>query len=205
MNDYLEPTEFIDSDAPAILEFVKKTVTPEDSEVEKAVKLYYAVRDGIKYDAYQVCQQRSAQKASAVLNFGTGMCIAKAVVLAASARAAKIPSRIGVADVRNHLIPDNLKQVVDGDLLRCHGYTELFLNGQWLKATPAFNQELCLRFNVAPLEFDGTKDSIFQEYNQSGNQYMEYVEDLGQFFELPYTFIWERIKHYHPLIFEDTP
>ena len=50
---YLLPTAIIDSDSPIILEHAEKiTDTSVGSAVEKAVKLYYAVRDGIWYDPY---------------------------------------------------------------------------------------------------------------------------------------------------------
>ena len=48
---YLLPTAIIDSDSPLILEHAEKIIgTAGGSAVEKAVKLYYAVRDGIWYD-----------------------------------------------------------------------------------------------------------------------------------------------------------
>ena len=67
--------------------------------------------------------------------------------------------------------------------------TEFYLDGMWVKSTPAFNKELCERHRVAPLEFNGREDSIFQPYNLTKKKYMEYVADHGSFMDLP----WERI------------
>ena len=88
------------------------------------------------------------------------------------------------------------------DLYIWHGYTEFFLNGKWVKATPAFNLSLCQNFNVKPLEFDGTFDSIFHPFDTLGNKHMEYVTDHDSFVDLP----WERIMaeslKAYPLYFE---
>ena len=78
---------------------------------------------------------------------------------------------------------------METDLFVWHGYCEIYLNGKWVKATPAFNLSLCQNFNVRPLEFDGIHDSIFHPCDTLGNQHMEYVADHGSFSDLP----WERI------------
>ena len=43
----LAHTEFIERDAPEISTFAQKAVAGAETPREKAVKLYYAVRDGI--------------------------------------------------------------------------------------------------------------------------------------------------------------
>ena len=52
-------------------------------------------------------------------------------------------------------------------------------------ATPAFNRELCLKHKVAPLEFNGREDSIFQPYNLEKKKFMEYVTYHGSFADIP--------------------
>ena len=98
-------------------------------------------------------------RASAVLATGYGWCVTKAALLAAAARAAGIPARLGFADVRNHLSTERMRATMATDVFVWHGYTELWLQGAWRKATPAFNVELCERFGLLPLEFDGRNDS----------------------------------------------
>ena len=66
-----------------------------------------------------------------------------------------------------------------------HGYVEFYLEGKWVKATPAFNRELCERHHVAPLEFNGRDDSIFHPYNLESRQFMEYVADHGTYADIP--------------------
>jgi transglutaminase-like putative cysteine protease len=142
-------------------------------------------------------------KASTILQRGHGYCVAKAVVLAACLRSQKIPARLGFADVRNHLNTQRLRSLMGTDVFVYHGYTDIFLDGKWVKATPAFNLELCTNFNVKPLEFDGTRDSIFHPFDQSGQRHMEYVKDHGAFADLPWEIILAESMKQYPLYFEN--
>ena len=203
MEKYLQPTYFIDSDHPKIIEFANKNKGAGDSGIEKASSLYYAVRDSIRYNPYSIEPVKDSMKASSVLNKGQGYCVAKAVLLAACARSLKIPARLGFADVQNHLATERLTKLMGTDVYVYHGYTELFLNSKWVKATPAFNLTLCNNFNVKPLEFDGTKDSIFHPFDELGNKHMEYVKEHGTFSDLPWEKILEEMMKSYPLYFED--
>ena len=203
MEKYLQATYFIDSDHPKIIEFARKNSRAGDSKIEKAIGLYYAVRDGIRYNPYSIEPVKNSMKASCVLDKRQGYCVAKAVLLAACTRAVKIPARLGFADVKNHLATERLTKLMGTDVYVYHGYTELFLNNKWVKATPAFNLTLCNNFNVKPLEFDGTKDSIFHPFDKSGNKHMEYVEEHGTFADLPWALILEEMMKSYPLYFKD--
>jgi hypothetical protein len=66
-----------------------------------------------------------------------------------------------------------------------HGFTEFFLEGKWVKSTPAFNAKICKRHNVEPLEFNGREDSIFQTYNSEKKKFMEYVTFHGSYADIP--------------------
>lgn len=183
---YLLPTAIIDSDSPLILEHAKKIIgTAVSSAVEKAVKLYYAVRDGIWYDPYYPFYRAEHYRASNVLKSGRGYCVSKASLLCALGRACKIPSRLGFATVRNHLATRQLIEFLGSDLFVYHGFTEFYLDDRWVKATPAFNIELCKRHKVVPLEFNGREDSIFQPYSLEKKQFMEYLEDHGTYADIP--------------------
>ncbi len=183
---YLLPTAIIDSDSPLILEYAEKTIgAAGGGPVEKAVKLYYAVRDGIWYDPYYPFYRAEHYRASNVLKSGRGYCVSKASLLCALGRACGVPSRIGFADVRNHLATRQLIEFLGSDLFVYHGFTEFYLGGRWVKATPAFNVELCKRHKVVPLEFNGREDSIFQPYSREKKQFMEYIEDHGVYADIP--------------------
>ena len=203
MKEYLSPTYFIDCEHPDIVEFVNQNVKKSQTVVEKAISLYYAVRDGIRYNPYSMSPVKKTMKASYVLKQKEGYCVAKAVLLAACARSQQIPARLGFADVKNHLNTARLKELMGTDTFFYHGFTELFLNDQWVKATPAFNLELCNNFNVNPLEFDGTEDSVFHPFDKSGNKHMEYVKDHGSFADLPWDQILNDAKKAYPKYFEE--
>ena len=203
MEKYLSPTYYIESDHPAVIEFANKHTKSDEKEIKRAIQLYYAVRDGIRYNPYSMEPYKESMKASAVLKRKDGYCVAKAVLLAACARSQKIPARLGFADVKNHLTTKRLMRLMGTDVYIYHGYTEMFLNNKWVKATPAFNLTLCTNFNVKPLEFDGTKDSIFHPFDKSGNKHMEYVKDHGTFSDLPWEAIMAASKKSYPVYFED--
>ena len=180
----LAPTPLVDSEHPAVKAFAQAHAVGAD-ERARAVALYYAVRDGFRYDPYRVDLSAHGMRASTVLSVGYGWCVPKAALLAACARAAGIPARLGYADVRNHLSTERMRQSMKTDLFIWHGYVDLWIEGAWRKATPAFNIELCERFGLLPLEFDGIADSIYHPFDRSGNRHMEYVAMRGTFDEMP--------------------
>ena len=179
----LAPTSLIDSGHPAVVAFARRSSGADARE--RAVALYYAVRDGLRYDAYRIDLDAAGMRASRALELGFGWCVTKAALLAAAARAIGIPARVGYADVRNHLSTERMRQLLKTDLFLWHGYTELWLEGAWVKATPAFNIELCERFGLLPLEFDGRRDSLYHPFDRAGRQHMEYVNQRGSFDEVP--------------------
>jgi transglutaminase-like putative cysteine protease len=179
----LAPTPLIDSDHPAVIEFAQRARGA--TERERAVELYYLVRDGFRYDPYHVDLSVAGLRASRVLETGAGWCVPKAALLAAAARAAGIPARVGFADVRNHLSTERLRRILQSDLYVWHGYTALWLDGDWVKATPAFNVQLCDRFGIHPLEWDGRSDSLYHPYDREGRRHMEYVNQRGTFDDVP--------------------
>jgi hypothetical protein len=73
---------------------------------------------------------------------------------------------------------------------------EFYLADKWVKATPAFNIELCRKHKVIPLEFNGREDSIFHPYNSEKKPFMEYIDDHGTYADIPVDEIvigWEKI------------
>lgn len=184
--EYLVPTYFVDSDSPIITAFAKEAVKGAVTPAEKAIKLYYAVRDGIYYDPYRIDGTRESFKASVTLSKGHGYCVTKAIVLAAVARAEGIPCKLHFADVRNHLTTERLKKLMQTDVFFYHGYNDLFLEGKWVKVTPTFNISLCEKFKVKPLDFDGINDAVFHPFDLKGRRHMEYIKDHGSFADVPY-------------------
>ena len=197
----LSTTYFIDSEHPAIQKFAQREAGL-GTELEQGVQLYYAVRDAIRYDPYGIGHSPEEYRASVCLQTQTGFCITKAALLAACARVVGIPSRVGYGDVRNHLATPKLLALLGTDEFVFHGYTELFLEGKWVKATPAFNIGLCERFGVLPLEFNGREDSLFHAYDVSGRRHMEYIRQRGSFEDVPFEDIMEAFREYYPVAME---
>jgi transglutaminase-like putative cysteine protease len=200
----LTATSCIDSSHPAVIAFARKHARG-DTPRKRAVSLYLAVRDGLRYDPYRIDLSDHGMRASTALQQGFGWCVPKAVVLAAVARASGIPARLGFADVKNHLSTERLRRTMGTDVFAWHGYTELWLDGGWRKATPAFNIELCDKFGLMPLEFDGVHDSLYHPFDRAGNQHMTYVNERGSFDDLPLTQIRAAFAEMYPGIATGDP
>ena len=203
MHDALTPTPTVDSDHPAVISFAEASASGARHTRERAVKLYYAVRDGVRYDPYSLQMTVPGLRASTTLQAGRGWCVPKAILLAACCRAIEIPARLGFADVKNHLSTARLRQVMNTDVFYWHGYTAIQLNGEWVKATPAFNIELCEKFRIKPLEFDGTEDSIYHPFDLEGRKHMEYLRFHDEYDDLPLDEIMASYaKHYSGALYE---
>ncbi len=201
---YLAPGEFIDSDSRAITEYAQWAAAGATTDLDRALKLFYAVRDDIRYDPYGFDTSRKGFRASQCLALKRGFCITKAALLAACARAIGLPARLGYGDVRNHLDTEKLLATMGTDLFVFHGYTQLLIDGRWVKATPAFNQALCDRFGVKPLEFDGRTDSLFHPFDVAGRKHMEYIRQRGHYSDLPYEEILAAWRDTYPAPAVDT-
>jgi transglutaminase-like putative cysteine protease len=180
----LAPAVLVDSDHPAVVAYARQHAVGSTAR-EQAVALTLAVRDGFRYDPYHCDLSPHGMKASTVLAQGHGWCVPKATLLAAVCRAAGIPARLGYADVRNHLSTERMRQSMKTDVFYWHGYTEIWIDGAWRKATPAFNLSLCERFGLLPLDFNGHDDSIYHPFDAAGNRHMEYVGQRGSFNDVP--------------------
>jgi transglutaminase-like putative cysteine protease len=193
----LSPTALIDSDHPDVAGFAARHATGA-TDVERTAALYYAVRDGFRYDPYRIDLTPAGMKASTVLAKGHGWCVTKAALLAAACRASGIPARVGYADVRNHLSTERMRAVMGTDVFYWHGFTEIRLEDRWVKATPAFNVELCDRFGLRPLEFDGRADSIYHTFDRHGHRHMEYLAQRGVYDDVPLERMVEDFMRLYP-------
>lgn len=187
----LMPTPIIDSDHRSIRDFASQVMGQTRDPIEVAMKLFVAVRDGIRYDPYAPFYLPEHYRASYVLKRGRGFCIQKASLLCALGRVCGIPSRVGFAVVRNHLATKQLIDRLGSNLFPYHAYVDFYLEEKWVKATPAFNRELCERHGVSPLEFNGHEDALFQPYNLKNQKFMEYVEYQGIYADIPVGLIVE--------------
>ncbi len=183
--EHLGSTTIIDSDHEAVRKFAIQHAGNSSNQTDQAVSLYYAVRDGIRYNPYQFDLTVEGLKASTTLKVGESWCVPKAALLAACCRVLGIPTQVGYADVRNHLSTERLREKMKTDIFHWHGYTSIYLNRKWVKATPAFNIELCEKFRLKPLEFNGLEDSIFHSWDLDGHRHMEYLHFRGDYDDVP--------------------
>lgn len=197
-SDFLKPGPTVQSDDDAVVGFSRRAVGTETRATEQAVLLYYAVRDQIRYDGYDLDISATGLSARRNLELGHGWCVSKAILLAACCRSLGIPARLGYADVRNHLSTRKMREKMGTDIFFWHGYTSIYLNGRWLKATPAFNLELCHKFQLRPLDFDGTKDSIYHPFDLEGRRHMEYIRERGEYAEPPIQAIRDTYEQNYP-------
>ena len=200
----LESTEFLDHESPEVLDLLNRALTGAPTSPRQiATRLYYAVRDGIRYEIYGADLSRGGLRASQTIRTGSGMCLHKSIVYASALRAAGVPSRLVLADVRNHLASPRLRELIGGDVFRYHCLTSLELDGRWLSATPVFNKGLCRLYDLTPLEFDGTRDSLYHPFDRQGRAHMEFLRFHGEFADLPYDRVIEGIRAAHPGLFAD--
>jgi len=199
-NNYLKSTSFIESDHKDVIDFANSFIEYATDPQSKAVKLFYAVRDEIAYDPYTFNLKPEKLKASHVLKKKKGFCVPKAILMTSVIRAVGIPARLGFANLINHIMGDDLKKILESNVLAFHGYTEIYLNNKWLRVTPTFNIELCKLLNVPPVEFDGESHAIFSSTDNNGNHFMEYIKYHGTFDDVPLTTIIESMKIHYPML-----
>ena len=185
--EFLVSTAFVDSDSSEVHEFVARSLdnAQDLSATDKAIRLFEAVRDRIRYDPFSVGTTEDEYRASRITGKPSNYCVPKAILLTAALRAVGIPAAVGFADVRNHLNSPKLADLMGTDLFIYHGYVALWLDDRLLKVTPAFNTELCERFGVRQLIFDGKSDALFHEFDTHSHRHMEYVNDRGWFADPP--------------------
>lgn len=202
MEEYLKDTVFLDFKDPSFDVFTQQINKDQDTTA-LAIDLYYLVRDAFLYDPYHLDLTQEGLKASNVLKKRRAWCVEKSSVLAACARKFGIPSRLGYAIVTNHIGVDKLTQLLRREEIVFHGYVELFLNGKWVKCTPAFDERICKMSGVTPLDWDGETDSLFQEF-EKGQRFMEYKHFYGDFADVPMALMNSEMKKYYPHLFEKT-
>jgi len=195
---FLAAGTFVDSDAAPIVALAKQATAGAENPLDAVLSLYATIRDTIAYDPYIDFTDPANYRASGVLAAGRGFCVGKGALLAAAARAIGVPARVGYADVRNHLTSPRLYRLIGTDVFIWHSYADIFLDGRWVKATPAFDRELCDRVGVKTLEFDGRNDSLFHPFDRAGRRHMQYLRDRGAFADVPFDAIVTDFRREYP-------
>jgi transglutaminase-like putative cysteine protease len=205
-SDFLAPTRFVDSDSREIREFVAQGLegAGDLSPTGKAIRLFDAVRDEIRYNPFDIGTTADDYRASRIAGKPANYCVPKAILLTAALRAAGIPAAVGFADVRNHLNSPKLVELMGTDLFIYHGYVAVWLEGRQFKVTPAFNTEMCERFGVRQLIFDGKSDALFHEFDRRSQRHMEYVNDRGWYLDPPIGKLLEDFRATYPKLWQSS-
>lgn len=185
MKEYLVATYSIDSDHPAIGEKSRELTASLQSAKEKAIDLFYFVKDEMRYNVYADRTTDAHFKASYVLAKGEGYCVQKAVLLVALARAVGIPARLRFAEIRAHLASPDIVEKRGSNIFPCHGFADLYINDRWVKATPTYDLAYCRKIGVSTIRFNGEEDTMLPARTDDGRPNVDYLQDRGYFADLP--------------------
>ena len=185
MEEYLKPTSIVDSDHPLIKDKAQEITKGQKEVIEKARSLFYFVRDHIRYNAYLPRYLPEHFRASNTLARGEGFCIQKASLLIALSRALGIPARFHFVILRNHVLPEKIAELLVSNVIPDHGFVEFYLDGKWVGATPAFDLEMCQKYGIIPVEFNGKNEAKFHSHTQDGKLHIEYIFDRGTYADVP--------------------
>jgi transglutaminase-like putative cysteine protease len=204
--EFLVSTAFVDTSSSEVRAFVSRSLegAQDLSATDKAIRLFETVRDQIKYNPFDIGTTEDDYRASRIAGKPSNYCVPKAILLTAALRAAGIPAAVGFADVRNHLNSPKLADLMGTDLFIYHGYVALWLDGRLFKVTPAFNTELCERFGVKQLIFDGKSDALFHEFDTNSHRHMEYVRDRGWFADPPVGQLLREFRTTYPKLWQSS-
>ena len=194
MEVYLQATPTIETDHKKIRDAARIVTRGCSNNEEKAVKLFYFVRDNIKYNVYMISVFIDDFKASRILEWGKGYCVQKAVLLAALGRAAGIPSRLAFAKIKNYKVPERVHEVLGTTIFPRHGYNQFFLNGRWISATASFDRATCVKNRLPTVEFNGREDALLPEKTLLGEPYIEYLKKFAPNEDLPFDWIIRKVS-----------
>jgi transglutaminase-like putative cysteine protease len=183
--DYLGPTFFIDCDEVIIKDKSRELTAKIEEPRGKAIRIFYFVRDDIRYNVYSPRPTEEYFKASQVLANAEGYCVQKALLLVALARAADIPARLRFAEIRIHHTAKSIAEKRGTNVFSYHGLADLYIDGHWIKATPTYDLGYCSKVGIAPVEFDGKSDALLPLFTLDGRLNIEYIQDRGFFDDLP--------------------
>src|SRR5664279_2536257 len=84
--EFLVSTAIVDSDSSEVREFVVRSLeSAQDlSTTGKAIRLFEAVRDGIRYDPFNIGTTEDDYRASRIAGTPSNYCVPKAILLAAA-------------------------------------------------------------------------------------------------------------------------
>lgn len=179
---FLRPAPGIQSDHPEVIALARRVAGGTAAQVgvvRAARRLFYFARDQVAYSVYVPWEELEDYLALNTLARGRGFCVQKAALLCALARAAGIPARLGFADIKNHLLPEHLEDMIPDKVLYYHCFVEWRLEGNWRKATPSFDRALSEKKGWRLVEFDPAGDALLPSHDLEGRRHVQYLRYHG--------------------------
>ena len=201
LKPFLAQDTWIDFNSELFQQFVAE-VPKKDSPIEQAIAIYEYVRDYFRYDPYHIDLREEAFHTENLLAKKRAWCVEKAAVTVAVLRYFDIPSRFGFGIVKNHIRVEKLIGYLQREEIVFHGFTDVFLEGKWVKCTPAFDPGSCKIAGVPVLEWDGKSDSLFQPFSDD-REFMEYLHFYGSFNKIPIELMHSEMFAYYPHLFKN--
>jgi transglutaminase-like putative cysteine protease len=198
---YLNPTEYCDCDNDKIINQVKVLLREDSTNKDKAIRIFYYVRDNIQYGL-----DISDTKASKTLKNKYGNCVTKTNLQIALLRAAGIPSRYHQVVLNREILKGFVpKRVFDNtdERIWYHPWCECLLSGNWVANDASFDENLYESLcgkgvwdkrNIPTIDWDGETDLIpvkywlLEEVRTHAN-YDAVCREIIEFINLPKPFL----------------
>ena len=194
---FLKPTELINSDHPVIQAKAIELTTGLKSTEEKARRLFYFIRDEIRY-VFRAGQKAEEYPASQVLKRQRGFCTQKAILFCALARSCGIPAGIHFYDIVDYTLPAEFINLLRTNVLYRHGIVALNFNGKWLQYDATLDIALVNRNNLIPVDFSPQRDCLMPAATRTGNKHIEYIRDYGLYSDISYSEIRSWFEQFYP-------
>ena len=200
LDQFLKSTQLINSNNDKIIKKANQLTSVALKTEDKAEKLFYFMRDQIRY-VFHADSNKESYKASSILEKGRGFCTQKSIHFCSLARACGIPAGIYFYDIDDYTLPPAYIELLRTKRLYRHGIVALHLNGKWNKYDATLDIKLVNKNNLIPVEFYPDRDCLLHEKTKSGSKHIEYVNDYGLVADVSFEEIklWFK-QHYSHLI-----
>ena len=182
---FLAETTFIDKSHPSIVACVASLDLDGLPAAEKARRIFRFVRDEIRYE-FMAKFTRAEYVASNVLSEGKGFCVQKAVLLAALARRAGVPTALVLCDMRDHTLSPKLVAAIGTNVMHHHGLSALHLEGEWLRVDASLTPAVLEKKRTPVVTFDGEHDALLSPTTLEGTPHVDYLVFHGTYDDLPF-------------------
>ena len=182
---------------------VTKLTVNEKTDEGKIKKIFYFVRDEIKF-GWVYPQDISEEE---VLKNRKGVCMQKTKLLVAMAREAGLKARFHFMYVYKNALEDFIPNYAYKEWMDPfpHTFPEVFINGKWVSMDASFDKELheiCLRENKNFAKYKNIADNVsidFSENGVKGHQQFWQIKEKESFYGEDLTEFVEYLKDEVPL------